>query len=267
MGCFAHTMNLMVQSALTLEEDLINKTKNIVSHFRKSTVANNSFKTYQLNNGIKNPKKLIQDISTRWNSTYYMVCRFVELETSIRGTLGLLNNAPENLRPEEWTILKDLIKVLRPFEESTKAISGQKYMTASLVIVIVQGLFKVYNNLRKTNLAPRVLHVVDKLIANMNERDGFKNLEKKKTANIIRSKYTEEYESVSLADVNTPPNSEPSIWDDIDSCVAKSTPIGTATSRAIVELQRYMEDSIISRHQDPLKWWKDHSYNYPNLSI
>ncbi|KAF0744251.1 zinc finger BED domain-containing protein 6-like, partial [Aphis craccivora] len=132
MGCFAHTMNLIVQSALTLEEDLINKTKNIVSHFRKSTVANNSFKTYQLNNGIKNPKKLIQDVSTRWNSTYYMVCRFVELETSIRGTLGLLNNAPENLRPEEWTILKDLIKVLKPFEESTKAISGQKYMTASL---------------------------------------------------------------------------------------------------------------------------------------
>lgn len=33
MGCFAHTMNLIVQSALTLEEDLINKTKNIVSHF------------------------------------------------------------------------------------------------------------------------------------------------------------------------------------------------------------------------------------------
>lgn len=231
-----------------------------------------------------------------------MVCRFFELETSIRGTLGLLNNAPENLRPEEWTILKDLIKVLKPFEVSTIAISGQKYMTASLVIVIVQGLFKVYNSLRKANLAPRVLHVVDKLIANMNERDGFKNLEKsktlsrctfldprfkhipfnhndtllnttkndliEKTANIIRSKYTEEYESVSLADVNTPSNSEqPSIWDDIDSCVAKSTPIGTATSRAIVELQRYMEDSIISRHQDPLKWWKDHSYNYPNLSI
>ncbi|CAI6355218.1 unnamed protein product [Macrosiphum euphorbiae] len=126
-------------------------------------------------------------------------------------------------------------------------------MTASLVIVIIQGLFKVYNSLRKTNLAPRVLHVVDKLIANMNERDGFKNLEKKKTANIIRSKYTED--------------EQPSIWDDIDSCVDKSTPIGTATSRAIVELQRYMEDSIISRHQDQLKWWKDHSYNYPNLIL
>lgn len=66
-GCFAHTMNLIVQSALKLEEDLINKIKNIVSHFRKSTVVNNALKTYQINNGIKEPKKLIQDVPTKWN--------------------------------------------------------------------------------------------------------------------------------------------------------------------------------------------------------
>lgn len=58
MGCFAHTMNLIVQSALTLEEDLTNKIKNIVSHFRKSTVANNALRTYQINNGVKDPKKI-----------------------------------------------------------------------------------------------------------------------------------------------------------------------------------------------------------------
>lgn len=305
MGCFAHTINLIVQSTLTLEEDLISKVKTIVTHFRKSTVANNALKTYQINNGIKEPKKLIQDVQTRWNSTYYMISRFIELETSIRGTMGLLNNAPNNLKPEEWIILKELIKVLKPFEEATKAISGQKYMTASLVIVIVQGLFKVFNNLVNMDLTPRVLLVVEKLLANMNERDGFKNTEKsktlsrctfldprfkhipfnhnatllnttkndiiEKTSEIIRSKYIEEdgtYESATLVDVNTTSNSEHlSIWNDIDSCVAKSTPMGTAKSRAIVEVQRYLEDSIISRSQDPLKWWKDHSYNYPHLNV
>lgn len=305
MGCFAHTMNLIVQSALTLEEDLINKVKNIVTYFRKSTVANNNLRTYQINNGIKNPKKLIQDVQTRWNSTYYMISRFIELETSIRGTVGLLNNAPNNLKPEEWIILQELIKVLKPFEEATKSISGQKYMTASLVIVLVQGLFKVLNNLVKMDLTPRVLLVVEKLLANMNERDGFKNMEKsktlsrstfldprfkhipfnhnttllnatktdiiEKTSEIICSKYNKEdstYESAALVDVNTISNSEQlSIWSDIDSCVTKSTPMGTAKSRAIVEVQRYLEDSIISRSQDPLKWWKDHSYNYPHLNI
>ncbi|WP_447545078.1 hypothetical protein, partial [Neisseria gonorrhoeae] len=76
---------------LTLEEDLISKVKQIVSHFRRSTVANNALKTYQIKNGIKDPKKLIQDVPTRWNATYYMISRFVELETSVRGTMGLLD--------------------------------------------------------------------------------------------------------------------------------------------------------------------------------
>ncbi|KAF0706619.1 zinc finger BED domain-containing protein 6-like, partial [Aphis craccivora] len=106
MGCFAHTINLIFQSALALEEDLISKVKTIVTYFRKS-------------NGIKEPKKLIQDVQTRWNSTYYMISRFVELETSIRGTMGLLNNAPNNLKPEEWIILQELIQVLKSFEEAT----------------------------------------------------------------------------------------------------------------------------------------------------
>jgi len=99
MGCFAHTLNLIVQSALVLENGLLDRVKSIVTHFRKSTVANNVFKTYQINNGIKEPKKLIQDVQTRWNSTYYMLNRFDEMETSIRGTLGLLDNAPDNLKP------------------------------------------------------------------------------------------------------------------------------------------------------------------------
>lgn len=75
---------------------------------------------------------------TRWNATYYMICRFVDLETSVRGTIGLLDNIPDAIKPDEWIILQELIKVLKPFEETTNEISDQKYMTASLVIVIVQ---------------------------------------------------------------------------------------------------------------------------------
>lgn len=305
MGCFAHTINLIVQSALTVENDLIEKVKNIVSHFRKSTVANNKLNTCQINNGVKDPKKLIQDIQTRWNSTYYMINRFVELETAIRGTLGLLDNAPNALNSEEWIILQDMINVLKPFEEATKAISGKNYMTASLIIVIVQGLFKVCNNLLKMNLHPRVIIIVNKLLTNMNDRSGFKNAEKsntltrttfldlrfknipfnhnstlldtiklnviEKTAQIIRSKNTDlALESTQLSVQENDKQShykELSIWNDIDISISKVTPIGTAKSRAIVEVQRYLEDSIIPRSQDPLKWWKDHAYNYPHLSV
>lgn len=45
-----------------------------------------------------------------------MINRFVELKTGIRGTRGLLDNAPDTLKPEEWKILEDMIQILKPFE-------------------------------------------------------------------------------------------------------------------------------------------------------
>lgn len=151
------------------------------------------------------------------------------------------------------------------------------------------------------NLHPRVIIIVNKLLTNMNDRSGFKNSEKsntltrttfldprfknipfnhnstlldtiklnviEKTSQIIRSKNTDlALESNQLSVQENDKHSyykELSIWNDIDISISKVTPIGTAKSRAIVEVQRYLEDSIIPRSQDPLKWWKDHAYNYP----
>jgi len=47
-------------------------------------------------------------VSTRWNSTLYMIERLVELESSIRGTLGLLDNPPEGLTVDEWKVTREL---------------------------------------------------------------------------------------------------------------------------------------------------------------
>lgn len=65
LGCFAHTNNLVVEQSLKCESDLINKVKAIVTHFRKSTIANKILEKNQINCGIKEPKKLIQAVSTR----------------------------------------------------------------------------------------------------------------------------------------------------------------------------------------------------------
>jgi hypothetical protein len=37
---------------------------------------------------------------------------------------------------DEWNIIKEFSVVLCPFEEATKTISGDKYMTTSIVIVL-----------------------------------------------------------------------------------------------------------------------------------
>lgn len=41
----------------------------------------------------------------------------------------------------------------------------------------------------------------------------------------------------------------------------------SSTARAIVEVQRYLEEDILERLKDGLLWWKENQYLYPNLSM
>lgn len=307
-GCFTHTLNLIVQAALKTESNLIDKIKTIVSHFYKSPNSHQKLIQYQKNIGIKDPKKLVQDVSTRWNSTFYMVERFVELENSFRGTLGLIDKPPPSLNPEEWQYLKELRSILKPFEEATLAVSGQLFMTASMVIVIAQGLRHVCNQLKNSNYTTRAKTFIQSLVNEMNNRQTWGNIERSKTlarctfldpnfktvpfsnnsvalesvkkniieltAQIISLRISEVLEH-STETTQLPESTnlfeesgEPSIWDNVDQKVAQMQPsIGTSTSQAITEIQRYLDDTIIKRNLDPLVWWCEHQYYYPFLSI
>ncbi|KAJ8939298.1 hypothetical protein NQ314_011155, partial [Rhamnusium bicolor] len=43
-------------------------------------------------------------------------------------------------------------------------------------------------------------------------------------------------------------------------------PPGTKTSRAIIEIRRYLEEPLLEDTKNPLDWWKMHAYNFPYLS-
>ncbi|GBN27249.1 hypothetical protein AVEN_192219-1 [Araneus ventricosus] len=95
----------------------------------------------------KDAKKLIQDVPTRWNSTFYLLERFVELESCIRTTVALLDADLPHLTAGEWKTLQLLCKALKPFEDATTMASGENYATASLIIIIVNGLNDVCSKL------------------------------------------------------------------------------------------------------------------------
>jgi len=57
-----------------------------------------------------------------------------------------------------------------------------------------------------------------------------------------------------------------SISDSLDKNVSKFQPKSTASSKAIIEVQRYLEDEVLSRNENPLDWWRKNRCNYPFLS-
>lgn len=123
--CAGHTLQLIVNHALmnTQIEKALGAARSLVEHFNKSEVASSSLKVKQKQMG-QPENSLIQDVRVRWNSTYYMISRLLEQRWPVTACLsdpGLTNRSKHylDLKPEQWSLLEELERALKPFECAT----------------------------------------------------------------------------------------------------------------------------------------------------
>ncbi|XP_022826399.1 zinc finger BED domain-containing protein 1-like [Spodoptera litura] len=301
-GCFAHTLNLIVQDGLKFCKDKIDKVRRIVTHYKKSTVSAERLAKYQLQQNIQ-PKHLIQDVDTRWNSTFYMLSRFVELKEAVRSTMALIDRDLPQLTAEDWSMFEELIVVLRPFEELTKSMSGEKYLTASSVIVMTRCLKEALNIAINKTQSETVSDIA--LLLNAGITDRLKYVEKSRTLSLCtfmdprfkmqafaeqnEAIQTKEYVKKLIADIisrdenvelpteqnqESQPQSDDDLspWTIFDKLLGQPMTQGTPLSRAIKEIDMYLSDDRLPRKNSaggwncPLEWWKNHRAVYPNLA-
>jgi hypothetical protein len=143
-GCFAHTLQLVYHKSIKKQasvNELVSKSRNIVSKFNRSSKNSTLLHDKQVEQNIS-PRKLIQDVATRWNSTYYMLERLYQLK-SVIGSLSTDIDF-ENLSANEWNILPGVLALLKPLEEVTKMISREDCIISE-VITNVSTLIKYYS--------------------------------------------------------------------------------------------------------------------------
>jgi hypothetical protein len=169
-GCYALTLNLIVQEALKSTKCVLDKVKTVVSHLKRSTIASDKLLLHQKHQGVAVPKKLIQEVRTELNSTFHMLLRTTELKNAVKTSIALINKNLPVLSEDEWQICCDLTEILMPFEEVTAQLGGEQYATGSQVIVITRGLVSVCGKLLKDNVNPALNQVVKDLLSGINSR-------------------------------------------------------------------------------------------------
>ena len=144
--CFGNTLQLCVAKGLSAVSRLTAIARKLVGHFKHSSLAMTSLDEKQKTLNIQE-HKLIQDVITRWNSTYFMLERLIEQRLAIHAVLhdnsvSKPDHKRLNLKEEQWELTSKLVVVLKPLQVATTALCEEYHVSLSSVYPIVNGLLK-----------------------------------------------------------------------------------------------------------------------------
>lgn len=107
--CICHILNLAVNAGLKKEENLIKKLRKIVKHIRKTQSYLEELKRLAIASNVTF-KCPILDVKTRWNSTFHMAQRALDLKADLSTIMSWNRNLQDIwLDDNEWEKLKYLL--------------------------------------------------------------------------------------------------------------------------------------------------------------
>ncbi|XP_067216729.1 E3 SUMO-protein ligase ZBED1-like isoform X2 [Linepithema humile] len=298
LACFAHILSHLVPKALQSIQsamEIISKVKKIVSLTRHSIVASDELKRLQKRDGKTDGTilKFIQDVETRWNTTYYMLERFLTLEDYVYPVMLKCTNMPDMLSRTEISVLKNLVALMRPVASVITEISGENYPTCSVIIPIIHCMTaaitdcvitteigiefqeKLLNQINKkfqylestrilaisTILDPRFkrLHFKSALAASQAIQDIDSQLKK------ISNHSHKNIEKENNQDANDEKSSS-NLWHFHDNLVMKNREMTDTDESLSLELKQYLHQPVIKRSENAFNYWKSLKHAFPTLS-
>ena len=92
--------------------------RKIVGHFKHSSKAYDQLHKIQSDLDVPT-HRLIQDVRTRWSSTYYMFDRLLE-QRQVIAAYSAVNKSVPSLTSQQWDLIDSLATILRPFVQLTR---------------------------------------------------------------------------------------------------------------------------------------------------
>ena len=151
-GCFAHTLQLGVKKAMDVPQisKVLGRAKRLVSHFHHSPRSASIL--HQKQSDLHYPQlNLIQDVSTRWNSSFYMMERIIQQQQPLCAALLELRKTDLIPSDTEITSMEVFVEIMRPIVEITEVIGGEKRVTISAVRPLLHKLMNKHLALKPSD--------------------------------------------------------------------------------------------------------------------
>ena len=153
IGCATHSLNLSIGDALKEGVDqpfqeMVAAARRLIGSFKMSSLATNGLraKVKEMLASEHHGKGLIQDVSTRWNSTFYvleglsLLCRSVVAVLSDQ-SLTKPQEARVLVMPvKSWKLAEEIVPVLRKVKLVTVLFTSQSKTTSGVVVPAISGL-------------------------------------------------------------------------------------------------------------------------------
>ena len=128
LGCFAHTLKLVIHNEIFSQRAVIDTLavcRQIVGHFKHSPLAYDHLKTIQERLQLTK-HRLKQDVSTRWNSTLYMLQVILEQKMALAAYATEYGDV-QQLTATQLDLAGKVIKVFGCIEEITKSVLQKQH--------------------------------------------------------------------------------------------------------------------------------------------
>ena len=298
VSCAAHTLQLVLHDAVftqTSVEAVVKKCRRVVAHFKHSEQACRHLREYQASRDVPE-HKLVQDVDTRWNSTFLMLERLAEQQKAIN-LYGVERGGIDTLTNAEWELVERVVKILKPFYAATVELSSDD----ACVSVIIPLLAMLHGKLESTSADRGLLQmkaalrdsvtrrfaqlkssitVVAATVLDPRFKDAYCNAQEKSAAvdaikRFLHSTGESSTPSTSTADadtslhsagllIQTPPAAETDLWAEHDALrIQPASDVATPVPLYEQQLSAYLTEPRVPRQTNIYSYW-NHS-QFPAL--